>query len=90
MSSTEGDVASQSRTRAARSPEVGAEKTPPVKASRAWEDVADGVVAGEFTAGFGNGTEKRMFRGKTQTWRPGAMTMLTTRNRILSPQAALA
>ena len=31
-----GSLASHSRTRAARSPEVGAEKAPPVRASRAW------------------------------------------------------
>ncbi|ODT29479.1 MAG: hypothetical protein ABS53_13710 [Hydrogenophaga sp. SCN 70-13] len=52
MCSAEGSVASQSRTRAARSPAVGAEKTPPVSASRGWA-LADLGLEGVFTAGSG-------------------------------------
>ena len=50
--SSEGAVASHSRMRAVRSPEVGAEKAPPVRASKGWAE-ADLDGAGEFTADSG-------------------------------------
>ena len=54
--SGEGWVASQSRTRAARSPEVAAEKAPPVSASRG---CGSGVLAG---AGFTSGASDILLR----------------------------
>jgi hypothetical protein len=50
MCSAEGPVASQSRTRVARSLAVAAEKTPPVSASKGCA-LADLGLDGVFTAG---------------------------------------
>ncbi|WP_247596894.1 hypothetical protein [Hydrogenophaga sp. PAMC20947] len=67
-----GSVNSQSRKREARSPDVGAEKAPPVNPSRGWGAVDEGLVDSDgFTADSGAEVEEKGLRKENSDMKAG-------------------